>query len=267
MPLRGDCMLFVGIDLAWSEKNNTGIAIIEGDEKRGRLLNADIVVSDSEITDYVSGKVGKKDALIAIDAPLVVPNVEGRRIAEKIVGDLFRKYDAGAHPANRTRLGAWSNGKIRGEELVKALQELGFKHNPNVKGMERTRKLFEVYPHPSTVVLFGLNSIIKYKAKPNREEAFRISEFKRYERLIKGLSSANPSLKIGSNVMLGDKMNAMRQSELKKHEDMLDAVFCAYIAYYYWKHPDKCAILGSMKEGYIVTPIFDHMKGTQKNLF
>lgn len=28
----------------------------------------------------------------------------------------------------------------------------------------------------------------------------------------------------------------------------------------YWCHPVKCAVLGNTKEGYILTPVFDHMK-------
>ena len=98
------CMLFIGLDLAWSEKNGSGIAILEGDKNKAKVISSKIVCSDKEILDYVNEAVGDKKAFIAIDAPLIVPNLEGRRKAEELVGKLFRKYNAGAHPANRKRL-------------------------------------------------------------------------------------------------------------------------------------------------------------------
>jgi predicted RNase H-like nuclease len=114
-------------------KNRSGIAIIDGNGKNGSLIVANTVLTDEEILDFVSKNVKDEPALIAIDAPLIVPNKKGRRLAEQLVGDLFRRYDAGAHPSNRERLGAWSNGKIRGEEITKSLQKLGFMHDPYVK--------------------------------------------------------------------------------------------------------------------------------------
>lgn len=259
-------MFFVGIDLAWSPKNNSGIAIIEGNARHGRLVQVGIAVSDKEIIRFVSECVGDKNALIAIDAPLVVPNMKGRRVAEALVGDLFRKYNAGAHPANRERLGAWSNGKIRGEVLVHKLERIGFIHDPYVEKARATRKIFEVYPHPSMVVLFGLSRILQYKAKPKRTHAFRVGEFEKYENLLGGLKRKNPSLSI-ENGVLGKKLGDFGVTELKRHEDMLDAIFCAYIAHYYWVHPENCSILGDMKNGYIMTPVFDSMKGVQSKLY
>ena len=37
-------------------------------------------------------------------------------------------------------------------------------------------------------------------------------------------------------------------------------MFCAYIAYYAWVHPNRCAVLGNLDEGYILTPITDVMR-------
>jgi predicted RNase H-like nuclease len=260
-------VLFVGIDLAWSPRNNTGIALIKGDENGGRLASAGIGVSDDSLVDYVRKGVGKASALVAVDAPLIVRNNSGRRPADTLVSELFRKYDAGAYPANRARLGAWSNGKVRGEELVAGLERIGFSHNPYIKRFERTRKVFEVYPHPAMVVIFGLDHILRYKSKPNRASGFRVKEFAKYEALLKGLSKADPRLEVGDGLLLGRKLGGLSHVAMKRHEDTLDAVFCAYTAYYYWAHPEKCAVLGDMKNGYIVTPVKESMRGMQKELF
>ena len=250
-------MFFVGIDLAWSDRNGTGVAVIEGNRNRAKLLFSDIAFNNTEILDPVRNIVKKDKAFIAIDAPLIVPNKEGRREAERLVGMHFRKYDAGAHPANRNRLSQWS-GKIRGEEISKLLKKEGFKHSPYARKFEKKRKFFEVFPHPSMVVLFNLDRIIRYKSKPKRDYEFRWKEFKKYQKHLKKLEKAKPSLFLPKGFYKNVKK--LRGQKLKKYEDILDAVFCAYIAYYFWANPEKCAVLGNMRKGYILTPVFDSMK-------
>ena len=252
-------MFFVGIDLAWSPRNASGISGIEGDREEGKVLCAQTVNTDRDILDFVRGNVGDKDAFVAIDAPLIVPNLEGRRVAEELTGQLFRKYDAGAHPANRTRLGQWSDGKIRGEEITRLLEDEGFRHDPYIKKFEESRTVFEVYPHPSMVVLFGLDRILRYKAKPKRDYEFRWKEFERYKMYLKNLEGADPGLILSKSIYEKD-VRELKGRALKDYEDILDSVFCAYIAYYSWANPDRCAVLGNLEEGYIYTPVFDDMK-------
>ncbi|RLE47613.1 MAG: DUF429 domain-containing protein [Candidatus Methanomethylicota archaeon] len=257
-------MLFVGIDLAWSEKNGSGIAILKGDKNNAKFISADICYSDKEIIKYVERNVGTRNAFIAIDAPLIVPNKKGRRVAEKLVGILFRRYDAGAHPANRERLSRWS-GKIRGEEIAKKLEKMGFSHAPYIKRFEESRKFFEVYPHPSMVVIFNLNKVLKYKAKPKRDYKLRWNEFRAYQKHLKNLEKAEPALFLPEEITERD-VKEMKGRALKDYEDLLDAIFCAYIAYYCWYYPENCEILGDMKEGYILTPVFGFMKKRLKSL-
>lgn len=251
-------MLFVGLDLAWSIRNKSGIAVVEANGKKARLLSSGLVGTDDEIIKFIRKEVGGKNALIAIDAPLVVPNEEGRRVAEVIVGDLFRKYDAGAHPANRSHLMSFY-GKIRGEVITERLKSEGFAHSPNLSRQEQTRKFFEVYPHPSMVVLFGMDRILRYKAKPGRDYAERYSAFRDYQKHLAKLSNADPALSLPKSITKA-KVDELKAQKLKDYEDEIDAVFCAYIAYYAWEHPNRCAVLGNIDEGYILTPITDAMR-------
>jgi len=247
-------MLFVGIDLAWSERNATGIAVLKGNKEKANLVAFGIFYSDNEILDFIEENVGDEKALIAIDAPLIVPNMKGRRVAEDKVGELFRKYDAGAYPANRKRLASFT-GKIRGEVISRLLARQGFKHDPYVKKHEQAKKFFEVYPHPSIVVLFGLDRILRYKAKPKRDYEFRWREFEKYQEHLKRV---RPKLILPKEI-INKNVRKMRGNELKRYEDTLDSIFCAYIAYYSWLKPKKCKVLGDMKKGYIMTPVFDSM--------
>jgi len=245
-------MFFVGIDLAWSTKNGTGVAVLEGNKRTARFVSAGIFYSDAEIFEQVERRIGGEECFVAVDAPLIVPNEKGRRVAEKLVGELFRKYNAGAYPANRQRLAQWT-GTIRGEEFSKGLEGIGFEHSPYVERFEKSRKFFEVYPHPSMVVLFGLDRILRYKAKPNHSYKLRWAEFDKYAKLLKRLRVEFPK-------DFFVHTEGLKGRALKEYEDKLDAIFCAYIAYHCWHNPEKCAVLGDMKEGYIMTPILESMR-------
>jgi|SRR3989344_5490716 len=253
-------MFFIGIDLAWSEKNGSGVVVLKGDVNKAEFVCGNIFYSDDEILKFIEDNIGDKKALISIDAPLIVPNESGRRLAEDLAGKLFRKYDAGAHPANRKRLSSWT-GKIRGEEISKLLSTKGFEHDPYIKKLEASRKFFEVYPHPSIVVLFKLDKILKYKNKPNRSYEFRWNEFKKYQNYLKSLKDLSlPKGVIDKNV------KNLKGNALKDYEDLLDGIFCAYLSYYTWKNPEKCAVLGNMKKGYILTPVFEDMQKQLKDI-
>ncbi len=62
------------------------------------------IKTNEEILCWVLERIKNEPAVIAIDAPLIVKNLEGRREADALVTKLFRKYHAGAHPTNIERL-------------------------------------------------------------------------------------------------------------------------------------------------------------------
>lgn len=251
-------MLFVGVDLAWSDKNNTAITIIEGNKEQGKIIKTlSGVWSDKQIIKNIEKEVKDSKAFISIDAPLKVPNENGNRVAEKLTNSLFRKYEAGAHPANRSHLKEY--GGLRGEEIVKLLEEKGFQHKPEINPKTKENIVFEVFPHPATVVLFDLRKTLKYKPRANRDYNFRWKEFQRFQKNIKNLSKEEPPLITPK--LLEKDVTELKGKSLKEYEDILDSIICAYVAYYYWYWgKEKCAILGSMEEGYILTPVFDYMK-------
>lgn len=257
-------MYFVGVDLAWSDNNPTGLAAIEYEDGEGKVVSTDIVDRDGEITGFIEDRVGGEDGIVCVDAPLLVPNETGRRVAEKLTGKLFKKYDAGAHPANRKRLGQWT-GRVRGEEIVEKLGEIGFEHDPDIDEGEGCRKVVEVYPHPAMVVLFGLDEILKYKNRPGRDYGFLWKEFRRYQDNLEALEESEPRLGVSDSIT-EKNIEGTKGKELKRHEDILDAVFCAYIGLYYWKNPEDCAVLGNMEEGYIMTPVDENMKNKLRDI-
>ena len=250
-------MYFVGVDLAWSDRNTTAVAVAEGDSQEALLLvfKPDLV-SDQEITDFIDQCVGSALAVVAIDAPLKVPNEIGQRPADRKITEVFGRFEAGAFPANRSRLG----GGVRGESMVQHLLERGFAHSPYVQQRDKRRIVFEAYPHPAMVSLFHLDKTLKYKARRGRSYEHRYEEYKRYQEYLRDLANSEPKLAAHEG-LLGKEVSGLRGKGLKTYEDLLDAIFCAYVAYYVWYWgPERYEIYGDEKEGYIVVPTTPWMK-------
>lgn len=248
----GDVICF-GIDLAWSRRNLTGGAVIVDGclvDARGDLGDDDALIA------WVSKWLSPGDAaVIAIDAPLRVPNELGGRACERELAAQWRRYDAGPYYANRKNLAV--DGVVRGEALVAALnRHFGFVEAAPIVSVANGRFVCEVFPHPSHVSLFGLDRILKYKLKhPGQYESAWL-ELMRYQQLLRGLQNADPPL-VGVEKFLHDSENGLRGKPLKVLEDMLDAVTCAYVASYLWRHGAGGAwVYGDIAEGHIVVPRF-----------
>lgn len=244
-------MIFIGIDLAWSPHNQSGGAVI----REQRLITATGTLrNNAEIIAFVTHYLQPAEgAVVAIDAPLRVPNATGARACDRALSADWRAYDAGALPANRRLL--THDGAIRGEVLVAQMErELGFQEAAPLPHRGQGRYLCEIFPHPVHVSLFQLDKTLKYKAKPGRTPAMRQQEFARYQRLLATLSSAEPALQ-GVEGVLHPELAGLRGRALKAHEDMLDAITCAYTACYLWYHgPAKAKMYGSVADGHILTP-------------
>jgi predicted RNase H-like nuclease len=235
-------MHFVGLDLAWGEKKQTGVAAIDSG---GRLLDVGIAGDDASIVDAIAAYVGD-DCLVAIDAPLIVKNQSGYRAAETMFNRDFQKFDAGAYPANT------GNPLFNPPRAAVLAAALGLNMDP-ASGAER--RAIEVYPHPASVVLFELEMILKYKKGPFDE---RQRELLKLMTLIEGLDHASPRLRVNHNmnwVALRKRVEAAtRPAQLDRDEDPVDAVLCAYVALYWYHRPDDITIYGDFESGYIVTP-------------
>ena len=251
-------MHFIGVDLAWSSRNPTGLAALRWDGEVARLVEpllSTAVYSDGEIASYINAVAARGSVLVAIDAPLTVPNQTGRRSGEAELNTVFARFHAGAHPANRQRLTGYNGGVVRGEELLSLLAPLGIRHDPVIKTRQPLRQAFEVYPHPAMVVLFRLDKVLKYKTKPAISLEQRLTAFQSYQQHLGSLRTATPSVLLPEELLAGTHL-VKRGRALKAYEDQLDAVFCAYVAlYYWWWGTERCRIFGDIEQGYIVAPV------------
>jgi predicted RNase H-like nuclease len=256
--LSAHLVTFIGIDLAWSPRNPTGAAVLHSDAGGGKLIDHALIGDDRSIVEYITRHAGTGPAIVAVDAPLWVPNATGRRPGEAEIGRAFARYQAGAHPANRSRLAF--DGVVRGEALVAALAEQDFVHAPEVAAGAPVRQVIEVFPHPAMVALFGLERTLKYKAKPRRGADLRLSEWRRYQAHLAALATADPPLH-GQAALIAQDVAALRGRRLKEYEDQVDALMCAYIALYAFRWGGaRCRTFGSFEGGYIFTPVPEGMR-------
>jgi predicted RNase H-like nuclease len=264
-------MLILGLDLAWGARATTGACAlgVAGDgSSAARLLDLrEALTDDADIVGWIAALLethGEGGCLLAVDAPLHVPNETGDRPCDSETRRRFARHHAGPHPANRGLLGA----DPRGERLVRALAPFGFMLDARIgKRQSGVRQIFEAFPHPAHVVLFGRNRILPYKAKSKRTLADRHAAFAEYGNLLRRIcvgervwldGEAAQSDEGAPRVALPDRwpLTAFPSgSALKRYEDGLDAFTCAYIAHWcWWFGPEGMEIFGDPCGGHIVTP-------------
>jgi predicted RNase H-like nuclease/ppGpp synthetase/RelA/SpoT-type nucleotidyltranferase len=236
----------VGLDLAWGERQPTGVAVLDED---GRLLHVASARTDDDIAAQVEAYVDGP-CLVAIDAPLIVTNATGNRPAEAELNQDFRKYQAGAHPSNTGK--PEFAVQPRGARIA---ARFGLDLDPRSR---RPRRAIEVYPHPATIALFGLDQTLKYKNKKGRTLPEMREALLTLTRLLESLATADPPLLLADHEpwrrLVEDVEGATRKSDLRRAEDPVDAVLCAYVGLFSVRRPEATTTYGSLAEGYIVTP-------------
>lgn len=249
---------FIGLDLAWSPGNPSGGAVI----RHGRLIaHEGGLGDDGEILQFIQQHMPTAGPIIvAVDAPLRVPNQDGSRRCDRELSREWRRFQAGALPANR-RLVA-RNGVVRGEALVEMLvRHFRFREEAPISRFSQDRLICEVYPHPAMISLFDLERTLKYKARKGRDMETRWAEFEKYQDLLRGLRKADPPLKGTKALLRQVDVRQLRGKRLKTYEDTLDAITCAYVASYFWEHGPRHAVLyGSVPEGHILVPLTKQMR-------
>ena len=230
---------FVGIDLAWST-GWTGLAVVDAS---GRLLASGRARSDAEIAAWVQGLPGPVE-VVAVDAPLVVPNESGQRPAERLVGRAFGAFGASAHTANR---GTFGGREARAMTLAR---RFGWGVDPaTTPGPGRTVCL-EVYPHPALVGLFALPYRLDYKKGGT---ARRLPGFRTLVELLESVPELCAAATDGWAVLRGELADP-RPGVVARWEDEVDAVLCAHLAWLWGHRPGSLVVYGTARDGYIVAP-------------
>jgi predicted RNase H-like nuclease len=239
----------LGIDAAWTDRQPSGVALVR---LNGRDWTAAAVAPSYDSfmamargesvnwTERPTGSapdvralieaarvVGGCDVrLVALDMPLAKAPFSGRRAAETFVSRRFGGRGCAAHSPTAARPGAL------GARLTAELADLGFPLATSAVEVASGRCSVEVYPHPALLSLLGASYRVPYKVSrstrywPGRSTLERkgllLAEFNRIHGAL--LERLGP-LSLDLTAVAG----ASTLSELKRYEDALDALLCAWI--------------------------------------
>ena len=240
-------MKFIGIDLGWRSQPS-GLCYLGLLDDKLQILDIDRKDSIADILAWIDNCVQTNEsALIAVDAPTLIPNATGSRLCDKLTHKHFGKYHAGCYPAN---LGLPFAQRTVNFGLE--LESRGYKHAPSIEPQKPGKYQIEVFPHPAIVHLFGLERILKYKKGRLNER--RLELLKLYNYILEILPFHSPAL---SPVHLCNFISSIPSKgvQLKAVEDKLDSIICAYVAAHWWYWGEqRNLVLGDETTGYIVVP-------------
>ncbi|MDH7553480.1 MAG: DUF429 domain-containing protein [Spirochaetota bacterium] len=216
-------MYYIGIDPSWSGKNYTAVVICDD------ALQVIDTCYTNDIKKIISAIVPFNDAVIGIDAPLIIQNTTGHRRHEIEFLRVFSRFGLGLHAVNKKRYPYFFP-----EVLYKELHALGFSFNNN--------NIFEVYPHATIMTCFNNMKLLQYKSKygvtMRRENNEKLYNY------------------LATVIRCGDLFTGTiaqaKGKQLKKYEDFLDALVCAYTVYYCMHK--SCYSFGDAENGILLVP-------------
>lgn len=239
-----------GVDLAWGERNPDGVTRIEFDtalEGTPARFETRLLRGDEALLSYLSVADEAGRVLVAVDAPVICPNETGSRPVDRECTSRFGRNDAGCYPANQRLC-------RRPLRIASALRERGFSLTTDLG--RSSRIVCEVYPHPATILLFGIPKTIKYKKGRVAEKRVRFVEYQAHLRNC--LAREMPAIPDSS-----DHRTLLESVWTKAIEDQTDSILCALIGYLHLRYQGRRSeAIGNDETGHILLPVPLPVSGT-----
>ncbi|MEM9220538.1 MAG: DUF429 domain-containing protein [Cyanobacteria bacterium P01_F01_bin.150] len=246
-------MKFFGIDLGWST-GASGLCCLYWNNELEQIDRVELghLLALDDIFQWISDRFTiNESAVVAVDAPTLIPNETGMRLCDRLAHKHFGKYHAGCYPANLGRPFAQ-----RTLEVGTRLETLGFIHRPNLDPDEvkpSGRYQLEVFPHAAMLHLFQLDQILKYKKGRLAER--RVELVRLRELILDVFPGLTPCFSTATDFHAIAPDIPHKGKEMKAVEDQLDSLVCAYAAAHWWYWgANKNWVLGDRTTGYIVVP-------------
>ncbi len=249
-------MRFIGIDLAWTYKNETGLCVLDQD---GTVLLLDSkVYTDDQLADLIE-HYAQGEAVIGIDAPLIVKNQEGSRDAERqLMKTKIHGHRIYAFITNRSFM-LRTFKQLRGETLVGHIQERLPEATYALEAQDQGVVVQETFPTGICCGLFPDAYPIRYKIKGKVPFETTKAEMVRLLDLLKGLEEASRIRNL--LVHLDYQPEKIKKKDHKHLEDKVDAFLCAYGLMALYKKWAKPLTFGDLETGFFTLPMGERTMG------
>ena len=242
----------LGIDAAWTAQQPSGVALVAKDRtETWRCLcvapsyaaflnaaeglaiqwNATQCAGDQPDVSRILGAAkrllgGSRVDVVAIDMPVARKAITGRRAADNQISRKFGKAHCGTHSPNSVRPGSL------GANVTAAFACSGYAVATAADNAGTLARLVEVYPHPALLRLLNAERRLKYKVSKARRYWPTFTVHDRICELLyvyaQILEALNREID-GICLPLPAAASRPSLSFLKRYEDALDAVVCAWV--------------------------------------
>lgn len=239
----------LGIDAAWTPTEPSGVALLKGDGPDWRVVcvapsyGAFLRCGDGYGVDWMTGvfpgcapfvdallstarQLAQVDlAVVAIDMPLSTRPFATRRPADDAISKRFGGRGCAAHSPGAARPGEL------GATLMASLRSAGFPL-ATTRTVAVSPRTVEVYPHPALLALLGREYRVPYKVSKSKKYWPSASVAERVIKLLHEHQAILDALEglVGRIPFTLPAAGTVRSlSQLKRYEDALDALVCAWV--------------------------------------
>lgn len=226
--------VILGLDAAWTQHRASGIAIVAGQPREWRCLAACSSYDDlyqqarcTSLLPAVTAIAGVPITIASVDMPLARIPITARRTCDNLISRAFGARGCSVHSSSPDRPGAVS------ADLMSTFSRAGYELAVHGSPL-RDRQVLEVYPHIAVMWLLDEPHRVPYKVGraaqywPQATTAQRrINIHANFARILAALRKriAGISLKLPPETA--------GPTELKRFEDALDGIVCAWIGAQY----------------------------------
>lgn len=184
------------------------------------------------LLDASRGLLASSVDLVCVDMPVSRINIVGRRHCDDEVSRRYGAQKCGTHSPTPNRPG------VLGEHFTRDLEASGYPVSTTSTVVATTPALIEVYPHPALLHLLGAPTRVQYKIAKASNYYRDLDVVQRRERIVSTWHEildalrrliSGITLELPAPSVLGSTSN----SDLKRYEDAIDALICAWIAITY----------------------------------
>lgn len=248
----------LGVDAAWSDSEPSGVALIRTRSdgcwecvELAPSYDSFIGIADGNDFQWIGGKIQgsrpdpkcllgaaerlldhERVSIVSVDMPLSSEPITGRRKADNAISRKFGGKGCGTHSPSSAR-----PGKIS-DQLRKSLASLGYRH---AVSEPTTDTVIEAYPHPALLHLLDRDYRVPYKVGKTRKYWPECTLRQRADLLIKEFRSIYNGLTDIVQCIpdfLPQSPYEGTLTSLKRYEDTLDALVCAWVGS---KYVEGCA--------------------------